>query len=84
MANYTSSHTGSAIDDVISNALLKAEAASIYVTLSTAQTISGQKTFTGNLLIGASGAGGLLNGAATNGGINSIKIGDDVWLGDCN
>lgn len=28
--------------------------------------------------------GGVLNGAATNGGINSIRVGDDVWLGDCN
>lgn len=53
-------------------------------TLSTAQTISGAKTFTGNLLIGASGAGGKLNGSATNGGCNSILIGDDVWLGDVN
>ena len=54
------------------------------VTLTTAQTISGAKTFTGNLNIGASGTGGYLNGSATNGGINSIFIGDDVWLGDCN
>lgn len=57
---------------------------SYYCTLSTAQTISGTKTFTGNLNIGASAAGGYLNGSATNGGINSIRIGDDVWLGDCN
>ena len=36
----------------------------------------------GYFYIGA--GGGLLNGAATNGGINSIRVGDDVWLGDCN
>ena len=36
----------------------------------------------GYFYIGA--GGGLLNGAATNGGINSIRMGDDVWLGDCN
>lgn len=29
-------------------------------------------------------AGGYLNGNATNGGCNSILIGDDVWLGDAN
>ena len=49
-----------------------------YVTVDTAQTITGTKSW------GSGGAGGQLNGAATNGGINSIKIGDDVWLGDCN
>ena len=38
----------------------------------------------GNIYIGSSRAGGYLNGGATNGGINSIMIGDDVWLGDCN
>lgn len=54
------------------------------VSLSTTQTVTGQKTFTGNLLIGSSGAGGRLNGGATNGGCNSILIGDDVWLGDVN
>ena len=27
---------------------------------------------------------GYINGAATNGGINMILAGDDVWLGDCN
>lgn len=35
MANYTSSHTGSVIDNVVSNALLKTEASSIYLTQST-------------------------------------------------
>lgn len=49
-----------------------------YVTVDTAQTITGTKSW------GTSGAGGQLNGAATNGGINSIRVGDDVWLGDCN
>ena len=49
-----------------------------WVTLTTAQTITGTKSW------GTSGAGGQLNGSATNGGINSIRIGDDVWLGDCN
>ena len=49
-----------------------------YVTLDTDQTITGTKSW------GTSGAGGQLNGAATNGGINSIRVGDDVWLGDCN
>ena len=49
-----------------------------YVTVDTAQTITGTKSW------GTSGAGGQLNGSATNGGINSIRIGDDVWLGDCN
>lgn len=39
---------------------------------------------TGNLNIGSSGAGGYLNGSATNGGCNSIMLGDDVWLGDVN
>lgn len=48
-----------------------------YVTIDTAQTITGTKSW------GTSGAGGQLNGAATNGGINSIRVGDDVWLGDC-
>ena len=39
----------------------------------------------GHLLIGSSGAGGYLNGDdASNGGCNSILIGDDVWLGDVN
>ena len=47
-------------------------------TTDTAQTFTGTKSW------GSSGAGGQLNGAATNGGINSIRIGDDVWLGDCN
>ena len=41
-------------------------------------------SITGNLNIGSSGAGGYLNGSATNGGCNSIMIGDDVWLGDVN
>lgn len=49
-----------------------------YVTIDTAQTITGTKSW------GTSGAGGQLNGAATDGGINSIRIGNDVWLGDCN
>jgi hypothetical protein len=39
-------------------------------------------TITGNLNIGS--GGGYLNASASNGGINSIMIGDDVWLGDCN
>ena len=38
----------------------------------------------GNLGIGSNSAGGYLNGSATNGGCNSIMIGDDVWLGDVN
>ncbi len=41
-------------------------------------------TITGDILIGTDGAGGKLNGSATNGGKNSILIGDDAWLGDCN
>lgn len=49
-----------------------------YVTLDTAQTITGTKSW------GISGAGGQLNSAATDGGVNSIRIGNDVWLGDCN
>ena len=36
----------------------------------------------GNLYIGSDGAGGYLNGSASNGGCNSIMVGDDVWLGD--
>lgn len=38
----------------------------------------------GNVYIGPSGAGGYLNGSATNGGCDSIKVGDDVWIGDVN
>lgn len=49
-----------------------------YVTLTTDQNITGTKTW------GVSGQGGLLNGAATNGGLNSLRVGDDIWLGDCN
>lgn len=49
-----------------------------YVTVDTAQTITGTKSW------GTSGAGGQLNGAATDGGVNSIRVGNDVWLGDCN
>lgn len=30
------------------------------------------------------GAGGIINGGATNGGINTMRVGDDVWIGDCN
>lgn len=41
-------------------------------------------TITGNLNIGSNGGGGYLNASATNGGCNSIMIGDDVWLGDDN
>lgn len=47
-------------------------------TTDTAQTITGNKSW------GTSGAGGILYGNATNGGINSMRIGDDVYLGDCN
>lgn len=50
----------------------------------TNQTITGNKTFTGNILIGANGVGGTIYGNATNGGCNSIKIGDNVTLGDVN
>lgn len=50
----------------------------------TNQTITGNKTFTGNILIGNNGVGGTIYGNATNGGCNSIKIGDDVTLGDVN
>ena len=50
----------------------------------TNQTITGNKTFTGNILIGNGGVGGIIYGNATNGGCNSIKIGDDVTLGDVN
>lgn len=50
----------------------------------TNQTITGNKTFTGNILIGQNGVGGIIYGNATNGGCNSIKIGDDVILGDVN
>ena len=49
-----------------------------YVTLDTEQVITGTKYW------GSGGAGGQLNGAATDGGINSIRVGNDVWLGDCN
>lgn len=45
---------------------------------------SGNTYFPGNVYIGSSGAGGYLYGGASNGGINSILLGDDVWLGDCN
>lgn len=49
-----------------------------YVTVDTTQTITGTKSF------GASGAGCQINGAGSNGGLNSIRVGDDIWLGDCN
>lgn len=38
---------------------------------------------TGSLYWGSNGAGGYLNGSATDGGKNSILIGNDAWLGDC-
>lgn len=47
MANYNSIHTGSAIDNVISNALLKSEAASIYLTKTDANTLYPLKNGTG-------------------------------------
>ena len=50
----------------------------------TNQTITGNKTFTGNILIGQNGVGGIIYGNATSGGCNSIRIGDDVILGDVN
>ena len=40
-------------------------------------------TMTGSLYWGSNGAGGYLNGSATDGGKNSILIGNDAWLGDC-
>lgn len=55
-----------------------------YCTLSTDQTISGTKTLTGSINIGTSSAGGILNGSATDGGINTLELGNDVWIGDCN
>ncbi len=55
-----------------------------YVTLDTTQTITGLKHFTGNLQWGTSDQGGILYGNATNGGLNSMRIGDDIYLGDCN
>lgn len=42
----------------------------------------GGDTITGNLVIG--NGGGYLNAGASNGGCNSILIGDDAWLGDVN
>ena len=41
-------------------------------------------TLTGDINIGTSGAGGKLNGSATDGGINTLELGNDVWIGDCN
>lgn len=52
--------------------------------------VGGDSYFSGNvsalkkIYIGPNGVGGYLNGAATNGGCNSIMVGDDVWLGDIN
>lgn len=52
--------------------------------------VGGDSYFSGNvsalkkIYIGPNGAGGYLNGAATNGGCNSIMVGDDVWLGNIN
>jgi hypothetical protein len=46
---------------------------------------SGNTQFCGNVYWGQSGTGAnYLNGSASNGGMNSVLIGDDVWLGDCN
>ncbi len=47
-------------------------------------TCQGNLKISGNLYFGTSSQGGYLNGSATNGGMNSILIGDDCWLGDCN
>ena len=44
MANYQSIQTGSVIDNVISNALLKSEATSIYLTKSNASSLYPTKT----------------------------------------
>jgi hypothetical protein len=52
--------------------------------------VGGDSYFSGNvsalkkIYIGPNGVGGYLNGAATNGGCNSIMVGDDVWLGNIN
>ena len=47
-------------------------------------TCDHSQNFTGNKSWGTSGQGGVLYGGATNGGLNSMRIGDDVYLGDCN
>ena len=46
--------------------------------------VAGRIVSAGDLWLGDSHAGGYLNGSATNGGCNSILVGDDVWLGDVN
>lgn len=60
-----------------------------YVTLNTAQTITGTKTFQASIKSNTSGAdiewGNIrILGAGSNGGSDSIRIGDDVTIGDCN
>ena len=60
-----------------------------YVTLSTAQTITGTKTFQASIKSTTSGVniewGNIkIYGGGSNGGSNSILIGDDVTIGDCN
>nr|DAG73057.1 MAG TPA: tail protein [Caudoviricetes sp.] len=60
-----------------------------YVTLNTAQTITGVKTFQASIKSTTSGAniewGNIkIYGGGSNGGSNSILIGDDVTIGDCN
>lgn len=72
--------------DASGNVTLNGNAATVTngVYTNTNQTITGNKTFTGNILIGQNGAGGIIYGNATNGGCNSIMVGDDVTLGDVN
>lgn len=60
-----------------------------YVTLNTAQTIIGTKTFQASIKSSTSGAniewGNIkIFGAGSKGGSDSIRIGDDVTIGDCN
>lgn len=85
-ANYILASNGTTAGDGkwITQSDITAGAVTNGVYTNTNQTITGNKTFTGNILIGENGAGGTIYGNATNGGCNSIRIGDDVILGDVN
>lgn len=85
-ANYILASNGTTAGDGkwITQSDITAGAVTNGVYTNTNQTITGNKTFTGNILIGENGAGGTIYGNATDGGCNSIKIGDDVTLGDVN
>lgn len=71
MANYNSIHTGSVIDNVVSNALLKSEAASIYLTKSDAASIYLTKADASSLYPTKTG-----RGASGTWDINAIKDGN--------